>query len=70
MGGSHQEQLSSGFDAQVRLEFAGSRISSDAGSVAYGELDEKLGLTAMAGEFVTEQRTGRNIQNRLVALLW
>ena len=32
-------------------------------------MDGKLGLTAAAGQFLTEQRTGRNIQHELVALL-
>jgi Transposase DDE domain group 1 len=69
MGESQEEALRLGFDARVRLEFVGSKISSDAGLVAYRELDEKLGLTAMAGEFLAEQRSGRNVQHHLVPLL-
>ena len=53
------------FDARVRLEFVGSKITSDAGLLAYRELDEKLGLTWMAGQFLTGQRSGRNIQHGL-----
>jgi len=60
--------LSVEFDARVRLEFVGSKITSDAGLVAHRELDHKLGLTAAAGQFLTEQRTGRNIQPELVPL--
>ena len=63
MGESQQEQLSMGFDARVRLEFVGSRITSDAGLLAYRELDEQLGLTEMADRFLAEQRTGRNVQH-------
>ena len=57
------------FDARVRLEFARSKITSDAGLLAHRELDRKLGLTEMAGQFLTEQRSGRNVQHHLVPLV-
>jgi len=69
MGERKDEPLRVQFDPQVRLDFVGSKISTDAGLVAYRELDWKLGLTAVAGQFLTEQRTGRNIQHELVPLL-
>jgi len=69
MGESQQEQLQVSFDGRVRLAFVGSKITSEAGLVAYRELDEKLGLTASASQFLTEQRTGRNIQHEMTPLL-
>ena len=63
MGESQHEQLSLGFDARVRLESVGSKITSDAGLLAYRELDEQLGLTKMADQFLTEQRSERNVQH-------
>jgi len=33
-----------GFDSRINLEFHGASVPSDAGRVAYRELDEALGL--------------------------
>ncbi len=58
-----------GFDRRVKLEFHGSRITSDAGLLAYRELDEALGLTASAGDLLADTRTGKNGWHGIVGLL-
>jgi len=57
------------FDARLRLEFRGAKVTTDAGLLAVRELDGVLGLTEMAGVMIQEGRTGRNIRHELTGLL-
>ena len=58
-----------GFDRRVRLEFHGSKISSDGGLLLYRELDEVLGLHNIAGGVLRDTRTGHNRLHTVVGLL-
>jgi len=44
-------------------------VTSDAGLLAYRELDDALGLSTMAGETLADARTGKNERHALVGLL-
>src|SRR3974377_1639993 len=57
------------FDRRLLLQFRGSVVTSDAGLLAYRELDDALGLTGLAGEMLADARTGKNGRHALVGLL-
>lgn len=69
MGEKKTGSLRVGFDSQLKLAFHGAKLTTDAGLLAYRELDNALGLTTMAEEFLHDARTGTNVQHSMVALL-
>ncbi len=69
VGESEHGSLRLYFDRRVKLEFHGSAVTSDAGLLAYRELDNALGLTAMVGNMLADARTGKNGRHALVGLL-
>ena len=68
-GESSGEALRLDFDRRLMLQFCGSAVTSDAGLLAYRELDDALGLSAMAGERLADARTGKNGRHALVGML-
>ena len=69
MGDEKKDALRVGFDSRLKLRFLGSQITTDAGLLAYRELDEALGLTAMSADVLTDLCQGSNKQHLLVPLL-
>ncbi len=57
------------FDRRVTSQFRGSLVTSDAGLLAYRELDDALGLSSTASEVLADARTGKNGRHALVGLL-
>jgi len=68
MGECRKDALHVDFDRTLKLEFHGSRVTSDAGLLAYRELDGVLGLTEMAIGLFKEWRTGQDTQHTVLAL--
>ena len=69
MGEDKRPPLKLKFDPKVRLEFCGATITSDAGLLTCRELDDALGLTDSADEYLKDGRTGKNISHKLISLL-
>ena len=69
MGYGSNTPLRPQFNPKVRLECHGATITSDAGLLPIRDLDDALGLTDIAADYLQESRTGRNIQHHLVLLL-
>ena len=57
------------FDRRLKLEFHGASVASDACLLAFRELDDALGLTALAAEMFADPRTGRNGRHSVIAQL-
>ena len=58
-GESKNEPVRLDFDRRLKREFHGSRITTDAGLLAYRELDDARGLTDRVGDGLVEPRTGK-----------
>src|SRR5262252_1279817 len=68
-GESGSDAVRLDFDRRLTLQFRGSVVTSDAGLLAYLELDDALGLSTMAGDALSDARTGKNGRHALVGLL-
>ncbi len=62
MGDAKAGPVRLSFNPQLRVEFRGATVTSDAGLLLPRELDERLGLSALIARHLTDPRTGRNRQ--------
>jgi hypothetical protein len=68
-GAGKKPALRVAFVSRWKLEFYGSKVTSDAGLLAYRELDAALGLTDLGENLLNDWRTGKNTQHSMVALI-
>src|SRR5438270_3217900 len=69
MGEADKSAVRLDFDRRLMLQFRGSTITSDAGLLAYRELDDALSLTDTGADTLADARTGKNGRHRLAGLL-
>jgi hypothetical protein len=68
VGDAESGPLRLSFNPQLRVEFRGATVTSDAGLLLPRALDERLGLTALLERHLSDPRTGRNTQFPLADL--
>jgi len=69
MGDRRKQALRVQFDGKLRLEFHGAKITSDAGLLAFRELDEAFRLTEKGSTLLSDFRRGKNTQHSVLAML-
>src|SRR5918911_381006 len=68
-GEAKEVALGLAFNRRIKLEFHGSKVTSDAGLLALRELDDALGLSQIAADLLADTRTGQNSRHTLIAQL-
>src|SRR3954462_2385278 len=66
LGEAQDAALGLAFDRRLKLEFHGTKVTSDGGLLACRELDDALGLSEVAGDVLTDTRIGANGRHTLV----
>ena len=69
MGESPSQPFQLSFNASLKIDFQGSRVTSDAGLVLVRELDERLGFGELIQQHLTDSRRGKNTQFPFADLL-
>ena len=69
MGEKQNQPFQLSFNTSLKIDFQGSRVTSDGGLILVRELDERLGFGDLIGEHLTDSRHGKNTQLPLADLL-
>lgn len=69
MGGKQNQSFQLSFNASLKIDFQGSRVTSDGGLVLVRELDARLGFGELIEQHLTDSRRGKNTQFPFADLL-
>jgi hypothetical protein len=69
MGEKPNQPFQVSFNSSLKVDFQGSRVTSDGGLILVRELDERLGLGQLIERHLTDSRRGKNTQFPLADLL-
>ena len=69
MGEKQNQPFQLSFNASLKVDFQGSRVTSDGGLILVRELDERLGFGDLIAQHLTDSRRGKNTQLPLADLL-
>ena len=69
MGESPKQPFQLSFNASLKIDFQGSRVTSDGGLILVRELDERLGFGELIQQHLTDSRRGKNTQFPFADLL-
>jgi predicted ribosome quality control (RQC) complex YloA/Tae2 family protein len=68
MGEKQNQPSHLSFNASLKLDFQGSRVTSDGGLILVRELDERLGFGELINRRLVDRRHGKNTQFALADL--
>jgi Transposase DDE domain group 1 len=68
VGETKNQAFQLSFNPSLRVDFQGSRVTSDGGLILVRELDERLGFSELIGQHLADSR-GKNTQLPLADLL-
>ena len=69
MGETQNQPFQLSFNASLKVDFQGSRVTSDGGLLLVRELDERLGFGELIEQHLTDSRRGKNTQFPFTDLL-
>jgi len=65
VGETQKRPFQLSFNSSLKIDFQGSRVTSDGGLVLVRELDERLGFGELVDRHLSDSRRGKNTSNCL-----